>query len=294
MHTTFTEHLNTHSLQFLTMSSGTANPLLNLSGGGVKLTSAHPAPDGCPGLVFNKSVGDEWRCFSRFPTSVSESYAGCGDLSQLELTHAPPGYTYLRCPSPGSGGGLVAHKDSLVIAVDGACPHNGTDRAKKSACGIYFGTGNYGNMSFRLPDELKGVPQKHTNNRAELVAAVKALSEAKHSLEVSGDDEALCEVKRIIIKSDSAYLVDSVGGGKNGEKPYMISWLLNGFKTAQGEVVKNLQLWNDLVKQILSLWEMGIVVQFWHVPRSMNADADKLANRGLDEQLDIWRCPWKI
>lgn len=32
------------------------------------------------------------------------------------------------------------HLDSLIIAVDGACPGNGTDQAVRSACGVYMAT----------------------------------------------------------------------------------------------------------------------------------------------------------
>ena len=72
----------------------------------------------------------------------------------------------------------------MVIAVDGACPGNGTDGAVKSGYGVYIGDSNaVQNHACRVPDTLS---YAHTSQRAELYAALVALHVAKQYA-VNGD-----------------------------------------------------------------------------------------------------------
>lgn len=58
--------------------------------------------------------------------------------------------------------------DSIIVAVDGACPGNGRDNAR-AGYGVYFNAGSVWNTA----DKLKRTP--FTNQRAEVLAAKLAL-----------------------------------------------------------------------------------------------------------------------
>lgn len=58
-------------------------------------------------------------------------------------------------------------------------------------------------------------------------------------------------------------------------------WQSNGWQTAKGTPVKNRDLWESLIQQVQVLADLDTTVDFWLVPREMNKEADKLANRGL-------------
>ncbi|KAJ3952242.1 hypothetical protein N0V92_011333 [Colletotrichum tropicale] len=224
---------------------------------------------------------------------------------RIELRDSKSGFVHARC-----GIRNHAHSDSLVIAVDGACPRNGTG-ATTSSIGVYFGPGNENNLSAKIPDELAGF-SGHTNNRAEIYAAIAGLKIARTLCEKRGQRAEKRSVKaalerkwivrpngnpdrlnHIVIKSDSAYVVSAVGAGDMGEDAHLKKWILNNFQTAKKETVKNMMLWSELGHEIIHLYQMGVTVQFWHVPRHMNRDADKLANDALRKRL--WLRPeWVI
>ncbi|KAF3810078.1 hypothetical protein GCG54_00002529, partial [Colletotrichum gloeosporioides] len=208
----------------------------------------------------------------RYPSSI---------YPDLELRDFDSGFVHVRCPMTQESFNLHGHADSLVIAVDGACPHNGHG-ATASGIGVYFGPGNGNNLSARIPDELAGFAG-HTNNRAEIYAAIVALKIARDLCDSQG---AKAKYKSIVIKSDSAYVVESVGGGRNGEQAHILKWISNGFLSVKNKPVKNLMLWSELGHELVCLRKMGVSVQFWHVPRHLNRDADKLANDALRE--DCW------
>lgn len=217
--------------------------------------------------------------FGRYPVDPEPRPYSNSIYSNLELRDFDSGFVHVRCPMTRATSNLHGHADYLVIAVDGACPQNGNG-AKASAIGIYFGSGNKNNMSARIPDELADLTG-HTNNRAEIYAVVAALKIARN---LCGGDVIEAECKSIVIKSDSAYVVESVGGGRNGEQAHMLKWISNGFLSVKNKPVKNLMLWSELGHELINLCNMGVSVQFWHVPRHMNQDADKLANDALREE----------
>ncbi|KAI0536919.1 ribonuclease H-like protein [Xylaria digitata] len=170
------------------------------------------------------------------------------------------------------------HTDSLVIAVDGACPGNGTHHATKSGCGVFFDPNLPENLAFRVPDTPG---YSHTNQRAELSAAIAAVKASKEFIYHGGqwdfkDCPTPCAVTHLVIKSDSAYLV-------NGMTARLEKWVQNGWRTAKGTEVKNRDLWTQLVDLVFALYrDKGAAVDFWHVPRDQNLDADYLANLGVE------------
>ncbi|KAI0451454.1 ribonuclease H-like domain-containing protein [Xylaria acuta] len=124
-----------------------------------------------------------------------------------------------------------------------------------------------------------------TSQRAELCAALRALQyvydfvASKWQSSVFGGKE----LKRVIVKSDSSYLVESM-------TEWIFKWRENGFINARALPVHNQDLFKKLWTAIQRLDEQKkIKVYFWKVPRSRNADADGLANAALDSsQAPVW------
>lgn len=101
-----------------------------------------------------------------------------------------------------------------------------------------------------------------TNNRMELLAAIKGL-------------ESLKEPCQVTLTTDSQYV-------KQGISEWMAKWKRNGWKTANKAPVKNQDLWQYLDResqrhQIEWQWVKG------HSGHRENELADQLANRGIDE-----------
>ncbi|MCH5182972.1 MAG: ribonuclease HI [Oscillospiraceae bacterium] len=101
------------------------------------------------------------------------------------------------------------------------------------ACSGNPGPGGYGAILVfgGRERELSGGEQETTNNRMELMAAIVGL-------------EALKEPCRVVLTSDSRYLVDAV------EKKWLESWVKRGWKKADGKPALNVDLWQRLLVQL--------------------------------------------
>ncbi len=113
--------------------------------------------------------------------------------------------------------------------------------------------------------ELFGGESHTTNNRMELLAAIKALG-------------ALRQPCRVDLHTDSQYL-------RQGITAWIHNWKKNGWKTANKKPVKNDDLWRMLDEGIAAHdvhwhWVKG------HAGHPGNERADQLANRGIDELND--------
>jgi ribonuclease HI len=111
---------------------------------------------------------------------------------------------------------------------------------------------------------LYGAEQLTTNNRMELMAAIRAL-------------ESLKRPCRVRLTTDSQYV-------QKGITEWMVNWKRNGWKTAAKKPVKNADLWQRLDTaisghQIQWEWVKG------HSGHPENELADELANRAIDELL---------
>ena len=111
--------------------------------------------------------------------------------------------------------------------------------------------------------ELFGGERLTTNNRMELIAAIKALEYC------AKQEKKQPSLKHIRIFTDSTYV-------KEGITVWINNWEKNNWKTADKKNVKNVDLWKklkDLVKskQIEWCWIKG------HSGDTMNDLADKLA-----------------
>lgn len=112
--------------------------------------------------------------------------------------------------------------------------------------------------------ELLGYEPATTNNRMELMAAIRALEALKRP----------CKVRVI---TDSRYL-------QKGISEWISQWQRRDWKTAGGTPVKNIDLWQRLIEaerrhQVTWEWIRG------HAGHSENERADRLANRAIDEGL---------
>ena len=109
---------------------------------------------------------------------------------------------------------------------------------------------------------LHGGEGNTTNNRMELLAAIKALQSLKEPCSVT-------------LTTDSQYV-------RQGITEWLERWKKNGWRTANKKAVKNADLWQQLDDaasrhQVEWLWVRG------HDGHRENEIADQLANLGIDE-----------
>lgn len=140
---------------------------------------------------------------------------------------------------------------AVVIYTDGACRGN-------PGPGGWGAILKYGGKE----KELCGGESETTNNRMELMAAIKAL-------------EALKQGCSIELHTDSTYVL-------KGITEWLEGWKAKGWKTASKKPVKNVDLWQRLDEEIQRhkiewKWVKG------HSGDLGNDTADALANRGIDE-----------
>jgi ribonuclease HI len=163
---------------------------------------------------------------------------------------------------------LVSDETSLVVFIDGACRNNGYPSARASY-GVYFGPDSPHNTRGLLHESL---PQ--TSTRAEIEAFSQALAIIR---EITDADLVLSQIK---IATDSSFLVNTMS-------QWMERWIEDDGVGSNGEQVAHFQVLKQL-HETLDHMEYsdeagGREVQFWHVPRDMNREADALANMALDE-----------
>jgi ribonuclease HI len=134
---------------------------------------------------------------------------------------------------------------SVTVFTDGACLGN-------PGPGGYGAILQYGDRR----KELSGGFRKTTNNRMELMGAIKAL-------------EALKEPCAVTLFSDSEYVVNSVSKG------WAVGWRLKGWRR-KGGIVPNWDLW----RRLLDLCEHHDVTFRWvegHAGHAENERCDELA-----------------
>jgi len=156
--------------------------------------------------------------------------------------------------------------DGIIIAVDGACRDNGYTNAR-AAYGVYVNI----ESRFNRADLLDEGPM--TSQRAEITAATEACKLCYQMLITPNFPQM---IRHIVIKSDSAYLVNSM-------VTYIEKWRLNNYTSSRGRPVVNADLLRELDGFVVWLEEeKDVDVRFWQVPRAQNKQADKLANASLD------------
>jgi len=145
----------------------------------------------------------------------------------------------------------------IEIFTDGACSGNP-------------GKGGYGViLSYNgVKKELSEGFESTTNNRMELLAAIKGL-------------EALKEPCIVTLYSDSKYLIDAIN------KKWIESWQKNGWKNSQKKPVKN----RELFERLIELMQIHTVEFSWvkgHDGHEENERCDTLATTAANgENLSI-------
>ncbi len=149
----------------------------------------------------------------------------------------------------GAPGGSVTATEPVEIFTDGACSGNP-------------GPGGWGAiLRWRgVEKELSGGESPTTNNRMELMAAIRAL-------------EALKRPTAVVVYTDSRYVHDGI-------TRYLKNWQKNGWRTADKKPVKNVDLWQQLdqalhAHQVQWRWIKG------HAGHPENERADALARAAI-------------
>ncbi|MGJ3258243.1 MAG: ribonuclease HI [Rhodospirillales bacterium] len=144
-----------------------------------------------------------------------------------------------------------AAKNVIEIFTDGACSGNP-------------GPGGWGAiLRWKGHEkELYGGEAATTNNRMELMAAIRAL-------------ESLKRASRVALYTDSTYVRDGITSWIHG-------WKRNGWKTAAKKPVKNEDLWRRL-DEAISAHEVDWHWVKGHAGHPENERADELARQGAIE-----------
>ena len=145
----------------------------------------------------------------------------------------------------------------IIVYTDGACKGNP-------------GIGGWGVVLISKEDrnEFFGAEAQTTNNRMELIAAIKAIEEACKR-----------QASSVLIYTDSQYL-------QKGITEWIKNWKKKGWKNSTGKPVKNIELWKQLDElcckcNISWQWVRG------HNDNAGNERADKLANKGINHLRSI-------
>jgi ribonuclease HI len=140
----------------------------------------------------------------------------------------------------------------ILIYTDGGCVPNP-------------GIGGYGVVIQHEDKSILELSQGYiatTNNRMELLSVIKAL-------------EVITEKSKILIKSDSKYVIDPIN------KKWINRWIQNNWKLNKNKPVKNVDLWIQLEKllkkhDITFKWIKG------HSGNMINDQCDKLATKAIN------------
>jgi ribonuclease HI len=138
----------------------------------------------------------------------------------------------------------------IEIYTDGACKGNP-------------GKGGWGALLIygKHQKEIFGGENDTTNNRMEILAAIKALEEIKQN----------CKVH---LHTDSQYV-------KNGIMTWLSNWKNNNWKTANKKDVKNKDLWQRL-DEVSRQYDISWHWVKGHSGHLYNEKADELANKGVE------------
>ncbi len=141
---------------------------------------------------------------------------------------------------------------TVTIYTDGACSGNP-------------GKGGWGALLMYGSSrrEISGYDPATTNNRMELMAAIRGL-------------EALKEPCRVQLYSDSAYLVNAMNEG------WLKRWVKNGWQTTKKKPVENIDLWQEILK-LTTLHHVTFHKVKGHSDNPYNNRCDELARFAIED-----------
>lgn len=115
-------------------------------------------------------------------------------------------------------------------------------------------------------EQFSGNEKHTTNNRMELMGFAAAMDYIVQHENANDTFEVFC---------DSAYVVNSINA------QWLTRWKLNGWKTKQGDDIKNRDLWENIDKFLVSIRKQGkrvnIVKVKGHSGNTFNELVDKVA-----------------
>ena len=141
----------------------------------------------------------------------------------------------------------------VSIYTDGACSGN-PGPGGWGAVLIYKG----------VEKEISGYEENTTNNRMELLAAIKALSILKRP----------CEV---FLYTDSSYLANAFN------QNWVEKWKQNGWRTSNKKEVLNKDLWLELI-ELFKKHRVKLIKVKGHSDNEYNNRADRLAVNSIKER----------
>lgn len=138
----------------------------------------------------------------------------------------------------------------VTIYTDGACSGNP-------------GNGGYGAVLIykNKKKEISSAEENTTNNRMELLAAIKALELLKEP----------CEVE---LYSDSAYMVNAFIQG------WVENWEQNHFRGSDKKEIKNIDLWQTLIN-LTKKHKVEFIKVKGHADNELNNRCDELATSAI-------------
>lgn len=144
----------------------------------------------------------------------------------------------------------MSNLKEIIVYTDGACSHNP-------------GPGGWGVILIfqEHRKELSGFEAETTNQRMELMAAIKAL-------------EALKEPCIVRLHSDSAYLINCFQQG------WYKKWVQNGWRNSKNQAVENQDLWRRLL-ELTSIHQVEWIKVKGHADDRLNQRADELATSAI-------------
>lgn len=138
----------------------------------------------------------------------------------------------------------------VTIYTDGACSGN----PGKGGWGALLMFGD-------VKREISGFSPATTNNRMELMAAIKAL-------------EALKEPCNVDLYSDSSYLVNAIN------QKWLKKWTTNNWRTSSKKPVENIDLWKKIL-ELIRLHNVTFHKVKGHSDNEFNNRCDFLARQAI-------------
>ena len=141
-------------------------------------------------------------------------------------------------------------REKVIIYTDGACSGNP-------------GPGGWGAilMYKNAKKEISGGNKSTTNNIMEITAVIEALKCLKVESEVQ-------------VYSDSAYTVNAFN------QKWIYGWMKNGWKTSNGDNVKNKELWQELYS-LTQKHKVEFIKVKGHADNEYNNRCDELARNAI-------------
>ena len=143
-------------------------------------------------------------------------------------------------------------KEKVIIYTDGACSGNP-------------GPGGWGAILMYKGNkkEISGGCKNTTNNIMEITAVIEALK----CLKIQSD---------VQVYSDSAYTVNAFNS------KWIYGWIKNGWKTSNGDNVKNKELWQELYS-LTQKHNVEFIKVKGHADNEYNNRCDELARNAIKE-----------